>query len=548
FFQVEADVHVESLITSLKEDCKTCVCPANVQSYSVQWRDGGIQPDSHTEHREYLTRFCSDFVTGVKSLIDMDALTRDSLIRQREYYSLYTEILHHSHFCKLKSEAFCGQQETLEHIKDYILDPTNRKPFVIHAQSGAGKTSVLAMAMNSLKLWIKEKHIGIIRFLGTSPLSTDIYNVLFSICGQLADITESIMEPQSYRTMKGLAMYLPRFFRSIASTARQPVIIFLDSLDQLEDSHEAYTAWWLPVNLPPNIKLIISTLPDCHDILTNLVAAIGQKKNFVEVPVLPDDTSREIVAKYLTLKRRMVSDEQMGFLLDTFRKSPNPLYLKLLMDQAVFWNSCTPMSELVLPNSVRVAINNLFDKLEVKFGCKFVQGALGLITIGQNGLSEIELEDALSCMDDVMNEIYRFHDPPVPGMIRVPPVMWARLRFDIKEYLVERQSQGQTTLYWYHRQFIEAASERYTPGTRGQLLHNVLFEMFASEQGVRKDIVLTDRNNLLIPDADRNTTPQPTTWGNTRKLECLTYHLNNSEKVQDRDFAKKTTYCNLQFL
>ena len=33
-------------------------------------------------------------------------------------------------------------------------------------------------------------------------------------------------------------------------------------------------------------------------------------------------------------------------------------------------------------------------------------------------MSDVELEDALSCNDEVLNEIYQYHDPPVPGIIR----------------------------------------------------------------------------------------------------------------------------------
>uniref|UniRef100_A0A2C9K456 DUF4062 domain-containing protein n=1 Tax=Biomphalaria glabrata TaxID=6526 RepID=A0A2C9K456_BIOGL len=545
----DTDINAENLLKSFKHDLVSNLNESNVTSYNVPWQSGGINPELFPAHKEYIDQFCSDFVTKVKAMIQVDASAKESLIRQGEYYSSFEEVLHHAHFCQTKTETFCGQNETLNKIKEYILDPANRKPFVIHAQSGAGKTSVMAMAKNSLRLWIKEDHVSIIQFLGTTPLSTDIYNVLFSLCGQLADITDSIMEPQSYRTMKALAMYLPRFFRTIGSILKMPVIIFLDSLDQLDSKHDAYTAWWLPVNLPSNFKLVISTLPDHHEILTNLRNLVSLEKNFVEVPLLPDVTSREIVARYLTFKKRQVNDYQIEFLLETFKKSPSPLFLKLLMDHAVHWCSYTPLLKLTLPDSVRVAINNLFQQLEIKFGSKFVQGALGLLTVGYNGLSEIELEDGLSCMDDVLNEVYRFHDPPVPGLVRIPPVMWARLRYDIKDYLVERQSQGQTTLFWYHRQFREVATERYANSITGQKLHQVLFELFAAEDGVKRDIVLMDRNNLYIPNADRNSTPQVTSIGNNRKLECLSYHLKHcQQRIQDQDFVKQTTYCNLMFL
>ncbi|RUS89012.1 hypothetical protein EGW08_003259, partial [Elysia chlorotica] len=541
----------EKYLNSLRKELVSSMKAENVKSFTVQWAYGGVKPESYEAHDKYISKFCDKFIASVKDLIEKDQLAK--------FYSRYSEVLHHAHFCQTKCRSFCGQDGTLNKIRDYILDPSNRKPLVVYAESGAGKTSVMAMAMNKLKDWIGGaagakgdgvgECVGIIRFLGTSPHSSDAYKVLFGIIGQLADITGTILQPQSYKTMRALASSALRYIRSACLSLKRPVVVFLDSLDQLQDQFDAHSCWWLPLVLPANFKLVVSTLPTEHGILKNLQDLMPEDAaNFVELPLLPDSTSVEIVEKYLTDKQRSVTEVQMRFMLDAFKKSPNPLYLKLLMDEAVTWPSYTEVKDLSLPSTVRAAISALFQGLETKFGLEFVRGSLGLLTVGLNGLSEVELEDALSCLDDVMVETYRFHDPPVPGIVRVPQVMWARLRYDLREYLVERPSQGQTTLYWYHRQFIQVASERYASEDRAEKLHATLFEMFAAEHGIRRSITLTHRRNLHIQDADRNTTPQPMESENARKLECLTYHVKHSLKTVNQDVVKKITYCNLKFL
>lgn len=536
------------MLSSLKKYITSTLEEKNRKQYDVPWEPEGLNPNSVESHAQYISKFCSDFIAGVKNLIDSDIQMSQSLIRAREYYSQYNESLHHAHFCKMKCQSFCGQAETLERIKSYILDASNRNPFVIHAQSGVGKTSIMAKAMDSLKSWIPGQFTGIIRFLGTSPNSTNIYSVLFSVCGQMADASDSIMEPQGYKTMKSFQRYLPRFFRSMSSALKMPIIIFLDSIDQLEPTYDAYSMKWLPKVLPSNLKLIISTLSNEHGILENLHSIIADPANIFQVPLLSDDTSHEIVQKYFSHKNRCITEDQMKLLIETFRKAASPLYLKLLMDQAIFWKSYDKASSIELPVSIKSAINILFEKLEIKFGFKIVQSALGLISVGLNGLSDIELEDAVSCVDEALIEIYKYHDPPVPGMIRVPPVLWARIRSDINEYLVERQSQEITTLFWYHRQFIEAAHEKYVHGEKGENLHRVLFEMYASENGIKRDIILTQRKNLKIENADRYTNPQPTTPKNLRKLECMSYHLKNCYKCIDKEFALNSSYCDIRFL
>ena len=87
-----------------------------------------------------------------------------------------------------------------------------------------------------------------------------------------------------------------------------------------------------------------------------------------------------------------------------------------------------------------------------------VQRALALITAAKSGLTENELEDLLSCDDDVLNDVYQYWVPPVR---RIPPLLWIRIRTDLSSYLVDRGADGVIIVSWYHRQFVEAAKSRY---------------------------------------------------------------------------------------
>ena len=55
-------------------------------------------------------------------------------------------------------------------------------------------------------------------------------------------------------------------------------------------------------------------------------------------------------------------------------------------------------------------------------------------------------------MDDkVLGDIYQYWLPPTLTFIRLPPLLWSRVRHDLGEYLVERQTSGVTVLGLYHR-------------------------------------------------------------------------------------------------
>ena len=355
-----------------------------------------------------------------------------------------------------------------------------------------------------------------------------------------------IMEPDGYSNMKKLNQYFPRFLRNVSRQSKSRIYILLDSVDQLLGNDNAFKMKWLPTKLPPYIHIIISTLPVLHGILDNTIRLIGDKNCFLELKPIEEHTGRDIVLFHMKKKKRTLTDIQMDLLMTTFLQSPSPLFLKLLIDTSLKWTSHISPGTLLLSlgKSVSAAINTLFDNLEHIYGEVLIKYTFGYLTVGVNGLSELELEDALSCNDEVLCNVYQYHKPPVPGIVRIPPLLWARIRNDIEEYIVERQSFGKTTLYWYHRQFIQVAVKRYAKGSLYKNLHADLVQLYTSERGVRRNITL-DRFKLTLDNADRQTTPQPMKSTNKRKLNVLPYHLRESGNIE---LLKKSALCNLKFM
>ena len=52
----------------------------------------------------------------------------------------------------------------------------------------------------------------------------------------------------------------------------------------------------------------------------------------------------------------------------------------------------------------------------------------GYMTVAMNGVTDGEMEDLLSLEDEVLQDTYLYHLPPDPLLIRIPPLMWARLK------------------------------------------------------------------------------------------------------------------------
>ena len=235
--------------------------------------------------------------------------------------------------------------------------------------------------------------------------------------------------------------------------------------------------------------------------------------------------------------------------MGAFQKCPLPLYLKLAFDEALRWKSYTPESDICLEQNVREIIDDMFQRLERRHGKILVSHALAYITASKNGVTEPELEDLLSLDDEVLNDVYQYWTPPVR---RLPPLLWIRIRSDIGDYLTERGADGTQVVFWYHRQFIEAARERYLTAKQAKKIHSYMSDYFLGKWsgGVKKPFENKEGEKKSM---DRLVAKQPLLFDsregkeifNLRKLSELPFHLLHSENL---DKMKEECLCNFEFL
>ncbi len=183
---------------------------------------------------------------------------------------------------------------------------------------------------------------------------------------------------------------------------------------------------------------------------------------------LGENLSIGILNELLKNIRRCISQEQLPLVEYALKNCNTPLYVKLVFDQVSLWKSYT--QDVYLAPSISDCISKLFERIENQHGRVLVSHALAYIT-ASNGLSEAELEDLISLDETVrrrrqkkngihflfkvLNDIYQYHLPPIR---RIPPLLWTRIRNDLPNYLSEREAEGVSVVFWYHRQFIEGDS------------------------------------------------------------------------------------------
>ncbi|KAL5006957.1 hypothetical protein ScPMuIL_015763 [Solemya velum] len=459
---------------------------------------------------------------------------------------VYSESLQHLHACYSFCSVFQGREDIVEKIHVY-LDNDSKNPLILHGESGCGKTSLMAKGVSEVCRWIpSEKSVMLLlRFLGTTPNSSSITPLLISLCRQL-----SVLYDQPLEDIPNELAPLIQFFKKLLTLAtdEKPIVLFLDSLDQLSGADGAHQLAWLPAVLPPHVKLVLSTLPNYYNLLDTLKNMIDSENNFVQVLPLGENLSGTILKFWLKNANRTLTEAQWNIVNEAFTKCNLPLFVKLVFDEVCGWKSYTKPNHTTLAYTIHDSIMKLFEKIEMQHGKTLVAHALGYITAAKSGLSEAELEDLLSLDEKVLNDVYQYHLPPVR---RIPPLLWTRIRNDLPAYLSEREADAVNVIAWYHRQFINAATERYFKNLNFlSNVHSNVADYFIGVWGGGnpKPFEYTEQQRRMFHleekggECDRKVPLQPLAFlnaegevirHNLRKLCELPYHLIRSHRYEE---------------
>uniref|UniRef100_A0AAY5EIB3 AAA+ ATPase domain-containing protein n=1 Tax=Electrophorus electricus TaxID=8005 RepID=A0AAY5EIB3_ELEEL len=451
---------------------------------------------------------------------------------------LQQELSHQAKLSEEKCAVFTGRDSLLGKLCLMMWESTNilHAPLVVYGPPGMGKSALLCKLAQEMRSVLEPQAVVAPRLLGTSPLSSDVDSLLKGVCIQVCGAFGLTAPcPQTANSHAKLV----RFFHAMLQRVSQQgetLLLILDALDNLTQANNGHKLHWLPKEIPPNVHLVVSTLHK-GTALESLRAHVNDDKYFFEVDPLTFDQGRDIVDAYMNAAGRRLTSEQVDVILHSFHQSGSPLHLKLLLDMAKQWSSYTAASDVRLGSSIREVILQFLQALEIKHGRQFVRYALGYISLSRCGLSEAELRDVLSLDGDVLAEVYQKCLPPNPTIVRLPPLLWARLRHDLGEHLLERWEQGIIVLRFSLSQFTEVVKERYLSVERRVQMHTVLSEYFSGQwsQGRLKPILLPSLETQL--NADRKVPSQPMWFAegtaNLRKLQELPYHLVHAGKWEE---------------
>uniref|UniRef100_A0A3B3BH83 NACHT and WD repeat domain containing 1 n=1 Tax=Oryzias melastigma TaxID=30732 RepID=A0A3B3BH83_ORYME len=531
------DPEAQKLLTELKSQL-SATSQNSLNLHCVELSRGTIDP-KRKEHAQYLDILCQQFVSQMKARIEVAVSSRRTGRWKKLWGSAEEDedklplVLEEAKQHSIMSAELCkglhGREGILGKICLAMWESGQKRhsPLVVHGAAGMGKTALLCKVVQEVQRVLEARVVLVIRFLAAChPQRPDLDQVLHSACLQVSSACG--LAPPTPMTASS-PTEMQQFFRNILEEASQQgctLLIVFDALEQLAEQNHTHKLHWVPTNLPPKVHLLVS-MDTCSEAFVNMRLKTDSLENFFEVERLSGDEGEHIMESHLRASQRTLTPEQKDVVLQNFTPTGCPLHLKLILSAVQNWTSFTPLTEQLLGANTEEVMSQLLHRLEHKHGKELVGGALGYIALAREGLLEAELYDVMSLDDDVISEVYRYTHPPTPSLIRLPPLLWARLKRDLKDHLEERWTNGVVVIAFSSRRLSEVVLGHYLTSERQGRCHKILGEYFLGRwSGKLKPVALPGLSLLL---SDRKVPPQPLWFApglaNIRKLQALPYHL-----------------------
>lgn len=331
---------------------------------------------------------------------------------------------------------------------------------VLVGDPGSGKSAMLARFVREHERAHPE-HLLVNHFIGASAASTNLRQMLRRLWhelvegaglagGELAEI------PDDWDKLRdGFAAVLSK-----ASESHRTVIV-IDAVNQLDPAYDAHAIRWLPEDLPPNVRVILSVLPG------GAFASLQNRRvqpRFSPIGRLSEKDASEIMLGYLERYRKSFDPEQRHALLAK-RDAGNPLYLLTALEELRTLGTYEEITTRIreLPEETQPLFVWILRRLEGDDGFRDEGGDLNgprvvrtfcsSIAVSRSGMAEWELAELAS--DSLGN---------TAALIRL-----------LRPYLMYRGE----LLDFFHGQIREAARTLYV-GTDAEVIaaHRSLAELF----------------------------------------------------------------------
>jgi len=391
--------------------------PDGVRRYEARWSEEEGRPTT-----DHLDRLAADVYEALARAIQSELDQPSEIAPTEEEVHIEPDRMldgegrAHCEFANRLLHRFVGRTDPLQAIHEY-LEGEGRRPLAIVAEGGAGKSALVARALEQA-VGERSRARIVYRFIGATPRSTDGRTLLYDLCRELSRRygADEGKVPSDYRELG------PLFGSRLAlATAKRPLILFLDALDQLSEAHGARGLAWLPDDLPRHVWLVVSGRRQAE----TFESLERKRSEQLELGPMSRPDGELLLRLWLADAGRTLQAAQLEEVLGKFESKESdgrPLFLRLAFEEARRWSSYDA-PETLEPGIEAIIRENLFRRLadEQHHGAVLVSRALGYLAASRFGLAEDELLDVLSRDADLYASFLR-------GLYHVPPDLLARAR------------------------------------------------------------------------------------------------------------------------
>jgi telomerase protein component 1 len=420
---VETDPTLQEKLATLKRKIRASGVPV-MENYPAHWNPNAYDRPTKSHGRlDGLETFGERVFEQIWQAIQAEHDLPDeppAPAPEDEAARLASEADDHERFMESRLRVYVGRGDLHNALIAYA-DGADPYPCLLTGPSGSGKSAALARFVTAY-----EQHRDVLvipHFIGASPRSANLRDMLRRLCLQLNDAFGNAEDvPQE---ITPLVTTFRDFLARVPTDLR--VLIVLDALNQLEETDRAHDVYWLPRDLPPQVKLVASCIVDPrspeaeHDPITR---AFRHRPHYpLRVADLSDADRRAIIREYPSLYAKTLDASQIDLLLSN-PATANPLYLRVALEELRGFGSFEQLNDRIraLPrdgladavplqagfspqvmHKVGDPLTALFvqviERLETDFEREVVRSVLTSLASARRGLSDRELLGLVEGLD-----------------------------------------------------------------------------------------------------------------------------------------------------
>lgn len=260
-------------------------------------------------------------------------------------------------------------------------------------------------------------------------------------------------------TTEELRAAFPNWLSMAAVKGR--IVLVLDALNQLEDRDNAPDLVWLPEFFPPEVRVVLSTLPG------RTLDALQQRgwPTFT-VAGLHAEERKQVIREYLWQYRKRLSEDRVERIAAA-AQAANPLFLRALLEELRVFGRHEELDRYIAHYLEAPTVPDLYEKILARWERDYegdsdlVGEALSLLWAARRGLSEAELLEMLGTAGQPL-----------------PQPVWSPFYLAAQDSLVSRSG----LLGFFHDYLREAVRTVYLPtAEHPHAVHRRLADYFARQ-------------------------------------------------------------------